>query len=179
MSATRLLILGVLRQWQPAHGYALRQRLESWHVDEWANFAYGSIYFALSKMAKEGLVKEVGESDSKNRLARNTYILTEQGEEEFQRLLHEHWSTRKPVIDPFFVALAFMPSLPHDELLQLLRQRVASARKDMEHLEVVSRSPEVWPRHVAELLLLGAAHARAEMEWAEAAIAKVMRGDLP
>jgi DNA-binding PadR family transcriptional regulator len=179
MSATRLLILGVLRQLQPAHGYSIRQRLESWQVDEWANVAYGSIYFALNKMAKEGFVEEVGTAPSENHSTRVTYIVTDRGEEEYLRLLREHWSERKPLVDPFLAALAFMPSLPEDEILQLLHRRIASARKDAEALEAMSRSPEVWPRHVGELLLLTAARARAEIEWSEAAIEKVQHGELP
>ena len=56
MSATRLLILGALRFMQPAHGYSIRRELESWHAEDWANIAYGSIYFALNKMADEELL---------------------------------------------------------------------------------------------------------------------------
>jgi DNA-binding PadR family transcriptional regulator len=179
MSTTRLLILGVLRQWQPTHGYSIRQRLESWHVDEWANVAFGSIYFALNKMADEGLVERIDEDEPQRRPGRNTYKLTDRGEAEFQRLLREHWSERKPIVDPFLAALAFMPNVPKDEMLQLLSRRVALARRDVEALEAASRSAEVSPRYVGELALLTAAHARAEIEWCEAAIEKIQRGELP
>jgi DNA-binding PadR family transcriptional regulator len=179
MSTTRLLILGVLRIWQPAHGYSIRKRLESWHVDEWASVAFGSIYFALNKMADEGLVERLDEEQPERRPGRHTYKLTGRGEAEFQRLLREHWSKRKPIVDPFLAALAFMPSVPKDELLQLLSRRVALARRDAEALEAASRSAEVSPRYVGELALLTAAHARAEIEWCEAAIEKIQRGELP
>jgi len=179
MSATRLLILGVLRQLQPAHGYSIRQRLESWQVDEWANVAYGSIYFALGKMADEGLVEDVGTGAPATRPARVTYVVTARGEAEFQRLLREHWLERKPIVEPFRAALAFMSALPADEVLELLQHRITRARQDAEALEAMSRSPEVSPRHVAELLLLAATHARAEIEWGEGAIAKLQRGELP
>ena len=33
MSATRLLILGVLRFKQPTHGYDVRRELESWQAE--------------------------------------------------------------------------------------------------------------------------------------------------
>jgi DNA-binding PadR family transcriptional regulator len=59
MSATRLLILGVLLIKQPIHGYHMRRELETWSADKWANIAYGSIYSALNKMAEEGLVEVV------------------------------------------------------------------------------------------------------------------------
>ncbi len=179
MSATRLLILGVLRQLQPAHGYTIRQQLEAWQVDEWANVAYGSIYFALGKLAEEGMVESVGDGRPRARTTRVTYVVTERGEAEFQRLLRAHWLERRPIVEPFRAALAFMSSIPADEVVELLHRRVALARNDAEVLEAMSQSPEVSPRHVAELLLLAAAHARAEIDWGEAAIAKVERGELP
>jgi DNA-binding PadR family transcriptional regulator len=177
MSATRLLILGVLRQIQPAHGYSIRQRLEEWHVDEWTNVAFGSIYFALNKMAQEGLIESVHSERAGTRTGRIPYTLTELGEREFHRLLQEEWSQRRPIVDSFMAALAFMPSLPVGEILTHLRERRATALADADTLEINSRSAH--PRYVAELSLLWAARLRAEAEWAEAAIAKIERNELP
>ncbi len=176
MSSTRLLILGVLRQMQPAHGYRIRQRLESWQVDEWANVAFGSIYFALGKMAKDGLIAAV---NSNAITQRTEYVVTDEGEAEYQRLLREQWTIRKPIVEPFRAALAFMSDVPPCELVQLLRDRIESARGDLETLETMSNLVDVSPRHVRELLLLAAAHAHAEIAWAESAVEKVIRGALP
>src|SRR5437763_14733037 len=122
MSSARLLILGVLLHRQPIHGYDVRRELETWNAEQWTNIAYGSIYFALNKMAEEGLV-EVINSDDKvgKRAGRTEYIITSKGKEEFERLLREHWWERKPTIDPFMVAITFMNALPHEELLEALK----------------------------------------------------------
>lgn len=129
---TRLLILGVLRFKQPAHGYEVRRELESWGAEGWANIAYGSIYHALGKMSEEGLIKPVKTDQIGNRPARTTYTVTESGEAEFQRLLREYWWLPKPVVDPFQVALAFMNELPRDELLAALRSRASLYRSAVE-----------------------------------------------
>jgi DNA-binding PadR family transcriptional regulator len=129
MSATRLLILGVLaRAGQPIHGYEVRRALELWNAEQWANIAYGSIYFALNKMAEEGLIAPVSTDQVGNRPARTTYAIAERGRQEFERLLREYWWETKPVIDPFQVAITFMDRLPRDELLAALRHRAASLR---------------------------------------------------
>ena len=36
MSATRLLVLGVVRIFQPVHGYFVRRELLSWRAESWA-----------------------------------------------------------------------------------------------------------------------------------------------
>jgi len=177
MSATRLLILGVLRLLQPAHGYSIRKRLEEWNADEWANVAFGSIYFALNKMAVEGLVVAVDSDRPESRTGRVPYKLTTLGEQEYHRLLKEEWSHRRPIVDPFLAGLAFMSSLSRSELLEYLRERRASALRDAETLEANSRFAS--PLHVAELSLLSAARLRAEADWAEATLAKLERGELP
>lgn len=181
MSASRLLILGVLRFKQPAHGYEIRRELESWGAEQWANIAYGSIYHALSKMGEEGLLKPVETERVNNKPARTSYAVTETGEQEFQRLLREFWWEYKPVIDPFQVALTFMNAMPQDELLSALRYRANLYRSAVEGFEYGIRSKAMAgaPRHIAENLRLVVVQCEAAAEWAEQAIEKVERGELP
>ena len=101
MSSTRLLILGVVRWFQPVHGYDVRRELLSWHADEWANVQPGSIYHALKKLAEEGLLREVATEQVGGRPARTTYEITPKGEDEFQDLLNRSWWDHKPALDPF------------------------------------------------------------------------------
>src|SRR5262245_64169533 len=103
MSTTRLLILGVLRSKQPTHGYDVRRELESWRAERWANIAYGSIYFALNKMAEEGLIEVVDNDQAGKGPARTTYEVGKAGEEEFKRLLRETWWEKKTSIEHFKV----------------------------------------------------------------------------
>jgi len=58
MSTTRLLVLGAVRIFQPAHGYLVRRELVTWQVDDWANLNPGSIYNALRTLARDGLLEE-------------------------------------------------------------------------------------------------------------------------
>lgn len=177
MSSTRLLILGVLRLLQPAHGYSIRKQLEAWQADEWANVAFGSIYFALRKMEQEGLVEAMESETTEDRRRRVSYRLTDRGEQVFHRLLDEQWSAREPIVDPLLAGLAFMPSMPRSRILEYLHTRRDVALAEAAELE--RNSEQASPRHVAELLLLPASRLRAEAAWAEAAIAKVERGELP
>ena len=181
MSAARLLILGVLRVHQPMHGYDVRRELESWRAEQWANIAYGSIYFALNKMAEEGLVEVVERDQAGKGPRRTTYAITPRGEEAFQRLLREFWWEEKPVLDPLLVALTFMNELPRDELLAVLRHRATRAKMTLEALELATISPllETGPRHIVENFRLSAEHTTAELRWLEYAIASVEHGDLP
>jgi len=179
MSAARLLILGVLQFKSPAHGYEIRRELETWHAEQWAHIAYGSIYFALKKMADESLVEAVSTDQIGKRPARTLYTITDDGNAEFQRLLRDYWWDRKPFIDPFQVALTFMNKMPREELLLALRYRADRIRAFLnvrmgQHIF----SPDT-PRHIRENFRLATAHEEAELRWIEEAIEKVERGELP
>ncbi len=182
MSSTRLLILGVILLRQPIHGYDVRRELETWRAEQWANVAYGSIYFALNKLADEGLIEAAGTDRAGNRPVRTSYTITETGRREFHRLLHEAWWEPKPLIDPFQVALTFMNQLPRDELLAALRYRAARLQAAIEALSATDNWPvesEHVPRHIQENLRLSTAHMRAEHGWLDEAVHKVERDELP
>jgi DNA-binding PadR family transcriptional regulator len=183
VSSARILILGVLLRRQPIHGYDVRRELENWNAEEWANIAYGSIYFALSKMAEEGLVEAVNETDQAGKRAgRTEYRITEKGRAEFDRLLRLYWWERKPVIDPFQVAVTFMDKLPRDELIAALKYRVNLLRSFIPAftygMEAKHNIPNI-PAHIIEQLRLSIAHTETELRWTEELLAKVERGELP
>ncbi len=180
MSAARLLILGVLTAHSPAHGYSIRRQLETWRAEQWAHIAYGSIYFALSKMAEEGLVEMIASDQVGKRPARTLYAVTDAGKTEFQRLLREYWWERKPVVDPFQVALSFMHRMPTDELLAAMRTRAGVLRAMLEGLTWAPDMKALGaPRHIIENYRLVRYHMEAELRWTEEAIEKVERGELP
>lgn len=181
MAVTRVLVLGVLLK-QPMHGYEVRRELESWNAEQWANIAYGSIYFSLAKMAEEHLVEVVSTDDRGNRPARTVYGITPHGRQEFERQLRELWWEYRPAIDPFRVALSFMNCLPSDEVLAALRHRASGLHSALEAfpyaIEGRLRNPSE-PRHLAEVLRLAAAHIKTQLSWVEEAIGKVERGEMP
>ena len=181
MSSTRLLILGCVRIFQPVHGYEIRRELESWSVADWTAIAYGSIYHALTSLARDGLLEVVGTEQHGRRPARTSYRLTPPGEEEYLRLLRDTWWRPKPLIDPFAPGLSFMADLPRDEVLAALEYRIQSGRAANESTRFMLDSPlmKEKPAVVAEMLLLSIARTEAEIAWTERLMERVQRGELP
>ena len=186
MSATRLLVLGAVRIFQPIHGYDLRRELMSWHADEWANISFGSIYFALKKMTADGLLEEVETERSGARPEKTLYRLTVPGEKEFQSLLREYFWQRKPLIDPFLVAMSQMPAMPKPELIAALRHRATTARATIEQLRFEAKAQlaaksdfageELAGRFVAEMLELSVIRLAGEADWADSLAARIESG---
>lgn len=173
MSATRLMVLGVIRFMQPAHGYEIRQELLSWQLETWTAMGTGSIYSALRTLEKDGAIRAVGSSREGNRPARTSYEITEAGEREFDTLLRQAWWHVQASTEPLVPALGLFPSLSRLEMLAALQSRIVQLQGHLEHLAMVrstirdGAAPPVddIPEHVRELLDFLAMRGRAELDW--------------
>ena len=75
MSATRMMIIGLVQWMQPVHDYDVRRELRSWSADKWANVQPGSVYQALRKLSEKGMLREVATEQVGARPARTTLHL--------------------------------------------------------------------------------------------------------
>ena len=176
MSATRLLVLGAIRIMQPVHGYDVRRELLSWRLEEHANVKPGSIYGAIRTLERDGCVAVHARESEQSRPERTTYVLTGEGEKEFQILLRESWWTVSSGTEPLIPALCLMPFLPRDELVRALQARLGALEGQVESLQFTRRTildgatgaDGAIPEHVREILDFSSGKLRAELEWTRA-----------
>ena len=182
MSVTRLLVLGAVRIFQPAHGYLIRRELLTWRVEEWANVQPGSIYHALRSLTRDALLREgeapIGVGGS-GPAARATYSLTDDGELEFTRLLREALWQPHPAEPSWLLAgISLWPALARAEVLDALTGRQAVLRARLAETPYVAREilDSQTPDHVVEYVHLQQAGLRAELDWLEGVTGRIRDG---
>jgi DNA-binding PadR family transcriptional regulator len=180
MSATRLLLLGTVRIFQPVHGYFVRRELQSWHADAWANLNPGSVYNGLRSLARDGFVEEVGTEAQGGRPARTTYRLTADGQTEFLRLLRNSlWNVSLESAD-LMAAWSFAWVLRREEVIAALESRIeqveASARATQFAIEDIPGHPGT-PDTVAEHYRLAQARLDGEAGWARQLLERLRAGE--
>ena len=180
MSSTRLLILGVVRIFQPVHGYFVRRELLSWRADQWANINPGSIYNALRSLTKDGFLEEVPDAGEAGSRARTSYRLTADGDLEFTSMLHDAmWSLNEYSPDLMYAAVGFINFLPREEAAAALEHRIAQITAMKVGLEFKEQSlighPTV-PDHTPEIVRLAMARLDGELAWARVLLDKIKRG---
>ncbi|MBN2004314.1 MAG: PadR family transcriptional regulator [Anaerolineae bacterium] len=174
---TRLVILGLLRE-RPLYGYELKHIIEE-HMGDWTNIAFGSIYYALGKLAEEGFVEQVGVEQEGARPSRTVYQITEAGRAEFLRLLRELWRSFERQYFDIDVGLAFMRALPVEEIKQYLQQRVTMLEEVLQHIQehqdeqIANPNIPAQARAVFEHSLL---HMEAELAWTRDVLQQVEQG---
>ena len=178
MSATRLLVLGVVRMYGKAHGYQVRRELLTWSADEWANVQPGSIYHALKKMAAEDLLEQVEIEPGQSGPDRIAYRLTDAGETEFHVLLAQALSSPDPLGHDRSAAIALMTTLPRKRVVSLLRHQLVKLESDEQASRLLAEDAEDWgrPEHVRELYLLWRSHAEASASWLRGLIDRLEAG---
>jgi DNA-binding PadR family transcriptional regulator len=180
MSTTRLMLLGVVRIFQPAYGYQLRRELLTWNVDQWANINPGSIYTGLRTLAKHGFLAELEEGEG-DKPGRTSYRLTADGETEYFSLLrHALWTVDGFQPGQMQAALSFLWSLGRDEVIAALESRIVQLEQHQKAAPFNERQVEKdpgTPNHVVEMLRISAARDRGELEWTRGFRDRVRAGE--
>lgn len=183
-SATRLLVLGAVRLMQPVHGYDVRRELLSWRLEELANVKPGSIYSALRTLEKDGCIEQHDTVSAERRPERTSYVLTGEGEKEFQLMLRGAWWHVRQSTEPLIPALTLMLFMPREELVRALAARVSRLEAELDQVSFVrgtirdgaTGADGEIPEHVREVLDFTSGKTRAELEWTRAFARRVKAG---
>lgn len=127
----RAIILYFLNT-RPTHGYDIQRFIEINGVDIWAKVKSGSIYYALNKMEKEGLIFTLREERNGARV-RKIYDITDKGKDELKKILKEELV--KPIYgvesDKYMIYLMFN-KLSKEEIQNLVEKHIGDL-KDKKH----------------------------------------------
>ena len=167
-----LAVLGLLHE-HPLHGYELRKRLNV--VLGWGRLlSYGSLYPALQRMLRAGLIREhraapeaaSGGRAPASRRPRITYELTEQGREHFATLMSDAgpaaWED-----DTFDVRFAFFGRIDREIRLRILEGRRARLEERLARLRHQLEASQSGSRdsYTAELQRHGVELVEREVRW--------------
>src|SRR5262245_12338091 len=163
-----------LLQTRPMHPYEMQRLIREWHKDEFLDLKPGSLYHAIDRLRRGGLIEPVETSREGRRPERTVYRLTEQGEGETLVWLRELLARPSREPSQFFAALSFLPHLHPQDVLEQLQQRVGALEAEIVCLQTVLK--EMVPR-IGRLVLIEVEYLRA-MRKAELGWVKSLQDDL-
>jgi len=166
--STRLILLGVLNSCgKSLHGYEIKKVLEDWKISEFTEITFGSLYYNLEKMEKDGLVESRVVKNSA-RPERRLYSITEEGKKEFMNMLRRNYFEVERFRFSFDVGLLFMPSLPKEEVLEALNRRISAVDEMiLSHRNLLVDLRGKIPFFALDIIEHHLIHWEAEKEWLE------------
>ncbi len=171
-----LAVLTLLNE-RARHPYEMQATIRARGVDRVVRMRGGSLYDAIGRLERMGLVRPMATTRAGARPERTVYEITERGRAEVEPL------PREPLAEPadeypwFTAALAHVLNLPAAEVASLLRRRAERLAADSEATarELAGGLPRV--------VVIGAEYTqamrRAELAWLEATAGQIEDGSLP
>lgn len=114
---------------KPTHGYEIQKYIQLNQMNDWTTIQSGSIYYALTKLEKEGLIEIVRE-EAIGKKTRKIYGITDKGRQELESTLVDLVSM--PIYNEKsdkFVAYPLMSNLDEHLLKEKIQTHVDSLRK--------------------------------------------------
>ncbi len=166
---TKLIILGILNDYDKSlHGYEIKKIINKWKIQEISDFSYGSIYYNLEQLKKNGFVLSETKRDTK-RPERRIYTISENGKNKFLQILRENYNTYEKIRYPFDIGVLFMPALSKEEIIEAIDKRIKLVDKNEKSFDkLISFLKNKIPFFSLYIILHHLFHHRAEKEWLKA-----------
>lgn len=169
-----IAILGLLIE-RPMHPYEMFQTFITRSEDRIVKVRPGSLYHAVERLERDGLVRATGTAREGNRPERTTYEITDAGHDRMLERLTEMLGEWRYEFPEFPLAVAEAHNLPRETVIKLLQKRVLEMRGDA---DLVSRSvDQLEDRQLERKYWLEASYMRAvidaEIAWVEGLIVEL------
>ena len=165
-----LPLLGLLIE-QPTHGYALTQRLTERYPH--LEVRRSSVTTLVGSLAAAGLISSLRPRRVARRPPRVAYTLTEAGYDHVRARITADIIAGRPGSLRFTLALSYLGVLPRDAAADVLRQRLAVLRPEIESAATLPL-PEFQMLEVAYWQAI----VRAEGAWVEALEKRLVAGSI-
>jgi DNA-binding PadR family transcriptional regulator len=166
---------------RPMHPYEMAQTLRSRAKHESVRLNYGSLYGVVESLERQGLVRAVETFREGRRPPRTVYEITDAGRTEMDDWLSELLAVPIKEFPQYEAALSFLPGVPPDEAVTLLRRRCEAIEVRLDQMQASDdiATKRGLPRLFSiegeyEMALL-----RTELEFTRSLIADIESGSLP
>lgn len=160
-----IAVLALLRE-GPMHPYEMQRLLKERHTEDLLPLKRGSLYHAIDRLVKSGLIEAVETTREGNRPQRTTYRLAEGGGAELLRRLRQTIATPQPESPVFMTCISFLVHLTPADARDQLEQRAQRIQQEIDGYEqsLAQVSGRLARIHIVEIEFLLAMR-RAELAW--------------
>jgi len=173
-----IAVLALLRE-VPMHPYQMQRLLGMRHKQEILALKRGSLYHAIGRLQRAGLIEVETTGRNGKRPERTTYRITHAGQEALSAALRRMVAVPRRESSEFMAAMSFLVHLPVDEAAKHLEERCRRLEDDITwNVGALVGASSMVPRiHLIESEYL-VAMLRAELAWVRALAEDVRAGRL-
>jgi DNA-binding PadR family transcriptional regulator len=174
-----LAVLGVIVQ-RPMHRYEIATTIREQGKDDDMAVKWGSLYTVVGGLERNGFVEAVGVERDGARPERVTYRITAAGIREMKEWTRDLLRGAAPARQEFSAGLSMLACLPPEEVLEILRERVAGLQAGVPELKAaLAGHAERVPRLFLVEDEYDIALREAELAWLRRLVAEIESGGFP
>ncbi|HEV3359879.1 MAG TPA: PadR family transcriptional regulator [Pseudonocardiaceae bacterium] len=174
-----LAVLSTVIQ-RPMHPYEIASIMKARGKDRDMPIKWGSLYTVVGNLEKHGFIEAAENSRSGSRPERTVYRITEAGIAELRDWTGELLGTPEPEQTSFEAGLSVLAVLSPDEVIDLLRARLARLTADLaEQRAEYTRTADEIPRLLMSEWDYSLALLAAQAEWVRSFLAELTSGEMP
>ncbi|MCA1717309.1 MAG: PadR family transcriptional regulator [Actinobacteria bacterium] len=174
-----LAVMALLLE-RPMHPYEMVSTMRERGKHESVRLRYSSLYSVVEALMREALISAKETVREGRRPERTVYELTDAGRVEFLTWLRELLSEPAKEYTQFAAGLSFLPALPPDEAVGLLKERVRLLEEEVQSSR--SRLDTVIEGGLPRLFLVETEHElalrEAELRWVRGLVGEIEAGTL-
>lgn len=164
---------------RPMHPYEMYQLLVTRRKERIVKVRPGSLYHAVERLERDGLVAVLGTGRQGNRPERTTYEITSAGRAAVRQWVSDTVAAPAPEYPRFTLGLAELHNLESVDALALLDRRIEALVAELAALDDLAE----FARDVPELFTIPFSYTRAmtqaELDWLRNFVDRVGRGEIP
>ncbi|MHA6533154.1 helix-turn-helix transcriptional regulator [Paenibacillus sp. BAC0078] len=151
---TNVMVLGLLLKYGPMSGYEIQQAMASAKTDKWAYVQPASIYHALRKLEKDGLVRLEKIEQTGNR-SKAIYSITPKGKDEFNSMLISSFKKASVVFpSALYTVLTFIDEAPKEEIIEALEVQQQAIQNIYDEMKAGQKEKEKYTEISKNVLLI-------------------------
>jgi Transcriptional regulator PadR-like family. len=148
--------------------------MEERHYKYIVNFTKGSFYYNLQQLEEKQYIKKIDQSD--NTRETHNYILTEQGNKEFEKLMFKYGSKTEYVNLSFYAAMLFANEYKEEELKKLIETQIEQTNQKVFLLKQTLEHNETIPTYFRKMLENSLSHHIVNVQWFEGLLKDTSNG---
>jgi DNA-binding PadR family transcriptional regulator len=175
-----LAILAFLATGRPMHPYEIANVLRRTGKERDMNIKWGSFYTVVQNLEKYGFIEATGSDRDGRRPERTVYAITSAGRDELLDWMRDLVSVPEGRFPQFEAALSVLGVLSPDEVIPLLRARIAALEESVaSYREEIARSTPHIPRIFLIESEYTVAMLEAEAAWVRSLLAELAEDTMP
>jgi len=130
----KVLILYYLNT-KPTHGYEIQKFIKYTQLDSWTKIQSGSIYYALDKLEKDGMISLLREESIGSKI-RKIFSITDEGKKELERCITEELQKEiYEVGSDKFILYPFLNSLDKEHIVKKVNLHIEALKEKKNYFE--------------------------------------------